>query len=271
MAVSGVRIHSLRLPFQFDCGRLLDDVGRIGADEWVPHYNAADYDGEWSGVALRSPDGSPRQLFAGNHSSVFADTPLLESCPYLGEVLRAFRFPLRAVRLLRLHAGSVILEHSDPALGFEDGEIRLHIPVQTSPDVQFYLDGRRVILGAGETWYLDLSRPHRVVNRGAADRVHLVIDGIVNDWVRAVFAAAIDCGGTAPSLAIELAAFEQFREKVFEDADLQNRLLATPDPESFVDLTVQLARELGFFFRRGDVESAIRSGRRAWSGRSMQA
>jgi len=32
--------------------------------------------------------------------------------------------------------------------------------------------------------------PHSVANRGAADRVHLVIDAAVNDWVGALFARA---------------------------------------------------------------------------------
>ena len=78
MARSPVRIHSLRLPFQFDAARLRDEVASIRPDEWVSHYNAADYEGEWSGVALRSTGGSARQLYAGISSVAFLDTPLLE-------------------------------------------------------------------------------------------------------------------------------------------------------------------------------------------------
>ena len=40
--------------------------------------------------------------------------------------------------------------------------------------MEFYVDDRRVIMEAGECWYLDLSRPHRVHNRGTTDRIHLV-------------------------------------------------------------------------------------------------
>ena len=36
----------------------------------------------------------------------------------------------------------------------------------------------------GECWYLRLSEPHRVINDGDTDRVHLVIDAIVDDWMR---------------------------------------------------------------------------------------
>jgi hypothetical protein len=48
-----------------------------------------------------------------------------------------------------------------------------------------------VILEAGSCWYLRLSDPHRVANRGETDRVHLVIDAAVNDWVASLFAAAM--------------------------------------------------------------------------------
>lgn len=73
-------------------------------------------------------DGSASQLYAGMSGAHFLSTPLLERCPYIREVLGCLPFPMNAVRLLRLHPGSVILEHCDPVLGFEDGEIRLHIP-----------------------------------------------------------------------------------------------------------------------------------------------
>ena len=39
----------------------------------------------------------------------------------------------------------------------------------------------------GEAWYLDLNLRHRVDNHSDTDRIHLVIDCVVNDWVRALF------------------------------------------------------------------------------------
>jgi hypothetical protein len=91
---------------------------------------------------------------------------------------------------MRLTVGSVIKEHNDFELSFEEGTVRIHVPVVTNPDVEFYLNRRRVVLEAGSSWYLRLSDPHSVVNRGAADRVHMVIDAEVNDWVRDVLATA---------------------------------------------------------------------------------
>ena len=68
--------------------------------------------------------------------------------------------------------------------------MRLHIPIVTNEGVVFELNRRRAILEAGSCWYLRLSDPHRVANRGDTDRVHMVIDATVNEWVEAVFAAA---------------------------------------------------------------------------------
>ena len=56
-------------------------------------------------------------------------------------------------------------------------------PIVTNDDVDFRLNGTRVVLRAGECWYLRLSAPHSVVNDGPSDRVHLVVDTRVNDWL----------------------------------------------------------------------------------------
>ena len=42
---------------------------------------------------------------------------------------------------------------------------------------------------AGSAWYLRLIDPHRVVNGGSSDRVHLVIDAEMNGWLLNLLAA----------------------------------------------------------------------------------
>jgi hypothetical protein len=111
---------------------------------------------------------------------------MLKRCPYFRAVLDTFKCPLRAVRMMRLSPGSRIKEHNDHELSVEEGTLRIHIPVVTSASVEFYLNRSRVIMEAGNAWYLRLSDPHSVANNGATDRVHLVIDALVNDWIRGV-------------------------------------------------------------------------------------
>ena len=180
-------LKSYKLPLSFDSQRLKEDLARFQAEEWIPHFNTSYYEGDWSGISLRAVGGKAGQLYPDPAATDFADTPLLARCPYLQEVLAAFHCPLTSARLLKLAARSNIREHKDYNLGFEDGEMRIHIPVVTNLDVAFFLDGERVIMQEGEAWYLDLNLAHRVENQSATDRIHLVIDCFINDWVRELF------------------------------------------------------------------------------------
>jgi len=183
----------LRLPFTFDPQRLAADLQNLASVGWTRHYVRQNYDGDWSVIPLRAPAGERhplRMIYSDPGATAFEDTPLLDACPCFREVAQTIRAPLRAVRLMRLTPGSVIKEHEDVVLSFEDGMVRLHIPVVTNDAVDFRLNGERVVLEAGSCWYLRLSDPHSVANRGTEDRVHLVVDAEVNDWVGEVFAGA---------------------------------------------------------------------------------
>lgn len=183
--------NTLKLPFQFDPHRLAADLAAITADEWVPHFNTGYYHGQWSGIALRSVGGETGRLYPDpTATQSFAYTPTLDRCPYIRAVLAAFACPLEAVRLLKLCPGSSIREHRDYKLGYEDGEVWLHIPVVTNPDVEFYLEQQRLVLSPGECWYIDFNLRHRVANNGRGDRIHLVIDCVVNDWLERLLVAA---------------------------------------------------------------------------------
>ena len=39
----------------------------------------------------------------------------------------------------------------------------------------------------GECWYINANLLHRVSNKGVTDRIHLVVDCLVNDWLRDLF------------------------------------------------------------------------------------
>jgi hypothetical protein len=185
----------LRLPFEFDAVRLAADMRHFTSEAWRRHFIRQNYDGDWSIIPLRAAAGEahPVRMIAPPPGSVdFADTPLMDACPYIRDgVVSTFHCPVRSVRLMRLTAGSVIKEHHDVDLSFEDGIVRLHIPVVTNDAVDFRLNGTRVVMQAGSCWYLRLADPHSVVNRGVEDRVHLVIDAETNDWVAGVFEQAV--------------------------------------------------------------------------------
>ncbi len=131
--------------------------------------------------------GARTPLYPDPTKKDFVDLPVLDRCPYFREVMAAFPCPLKMVRLLKLAAGAQILEHSDYNLGYEDGEVRFHIPIQTNPEVEFVVGGRTIPLREGESWYIYFNLPHRIHNRGTTDRIHLVIDCVVDPWVEAMF------------------------------------------------------------------------------------
>jgi hypothetical protein len=179
----------LRLPLMFDPELLARDLKALGAVAWIKHFVAQNYEGDWSVIPLRGKAGATHpvmMIYSDPGCREFADTPMLEACPYYRHVLASFAAPLQAVRLMRLAPGSVIKEHADNDLSFEAGTVRLHVPVMTNPQVAFYLNRRRVVLEAGSCWYLRLADPHSVVNAGETDRVHMVIDATVNGWIEEV-------------------------------------------------------------------------------------
>lgn len=174
---------SLKLPLSFDPAQLRADLANVSNDEWTAHFNKQCYEGEWSGVSLRSVGGGTTQLYPDpNAAGKFADTELLGRSPYFREVIDAFECEKEAVRLLRLSAGARILEHRDFKLNHEGGVLRIHIPVASNPGVEFILDGSPVPMLEGESWYLDLTLKHSAANLGETDRVHLIIDCCVNEW-----------------------------------------------------------------------------------------
>jgi hypothetical protein len=191
-----VLLDRARLPLRVDGGGLRADVEGLAPQDWVPHFNSAGYEGDWSGAALRSVGGAAGRLYPDPAASTaFADTPLLARCPHTAAMLDALRCPLLAARFLRLGPGSQIKPHTDLDLGFEDGEVRLHVPVSSGAGVEFLLDGRPVEMVEGEIWYLDLNLRHSVVNRGTTPRVHLVVDCVVDGWLDGLLGPCLGVGG----------------------------------------------------------------------------
>ena len=172
-----------RLPFIFDVPRLEEDVRAIETAGWSPHFNQQYYEGDWSGIPLRSNSRTGPLYIDPSRPDDFADLPVLNKSTYVRDVFAAFQAPLRSVRFLKLAPGASIKEHRDFGLDLEEGLARIHIPIMTNPGVDFVLGGRPLKLLPGECWYLNLDLPHSASNRGNTDRIHLVIDLVANSWL----------------------------------------------------------------------------------------
>ena len=178
----------LKLPLDFDARRLRIDAAGFDAAEWTPHFNIHNYEGEWSVVPLRAVKGANVPIFPDpNALDGYVETEMMSRCKYVPEILDTFECDLQTVRFLKLAAGASIKRHRDYALGLEDGFVRIHIPAITNEMVDFVLDDDHLVMGEGEAWYVNVNFYHSVRNDGATDRIHLVVDCVVNEWLRAFF------------------------------------------------------------------------------------
>jgi hypothetical protein len=186
LQTSAIGADAIRLPLSFDPHALREDLARIPENRWIPHFVADNYEGDWAGVALRGPAGTThpiQELFANPGTEAWENTSLHDECPYFAEVMSAFQCNLLSVRLLRLGPGSIIKEHVDHSLSLDDAELRLHVPLQTNAEIRFWLGGELIPLQAGQCWYLNVNRPHRVENNSSEYRVHMVLDCEINPWL----------------------------------------------------------------------------------------
>jgi len=182
----------LLLPLRADADTLAAEAIAFPQARWERHFNTGVYEGDWSGIALRSTGGAV-SLYSDPAAGAdgFRDTPALDEAPALRAALAAFGCPLTSARLLRLGAGARIREHRDYNIGLAFGEVRLHAPLVTGPGVEFVLGGHPLHMRPGEWWYVDVTEPHQVRNPGPAPRIHLVVDCVVDDWLRALLQQAL--------------------------------------------------------------------------------
>jgi hypothetical protein len=112
-----------------------------------------------------------------------------------------------------LPPGGVIESHFDFDTNFQFGLVRLHLPLQTNPQVEFLLAGLRLDMKVGELWYADFSKPHQVTNKGGEARIHAVLDVEVDDALLAAMPPAY------VSLQAELGPISTFRPELPFDDD----------------------------------------------------
>lgn len=183
-----IRYAKLNLPLNL---REMQQELLLMQDGWQRHFNTIYYEGNWNVLSLRSSGGSCKNiipdLIAGGE---YLDTEIMSFFPSVKLLLASIKCPVMSVRFLNLQAGAIIKPHTDKELCFEKGEARLHFPLKTNPMVGFYIEDERIRLNEGECWYINANLMHSVFNRGNADRIHLVIDCRVNDWLSGVIESA---------------------------------------------------------------------------------
>lgn len=199
---------------QFDIEGLVKEVENISTD-YTNHYSNYNKNKSWSGLSLRGFGGDESFIIKPTEMNKkwkkthkvklgykIKNTNLTSYAPGYEKVLQVIPSNgFERVRLLKLESGGELERHTDiqdKDLGLLKGQIvRLHIPLITNKDTYFEVwecDGSitKMRMEKGHLYYLDIRKPHRAVNNGDKDRIHLVIDIIVNDDFRLLLQKSIN-------------------------------------------------------------------------------
>jgi hypothetical protein len=114
------------------------------------------------------------------------ETPLMERFPVMAKVRQEFKCPVKMMFYYHVLPGANVHPHRDTCGALELGFLRFHVPIKSSPEVEFLVDDVAVPMQEGQLWALNTSHKHGVSNRGTSDRIHLMVEVEVNQWVRSV-------------------------------------------------------------------------------------
>lgn len=177
---------SIRLNMDFDPDKLLKDLEAAKSQFQSAPQAGAYHDGSWTGIALKAINGDYKNTMAMSFTNVDY-TEVMDHCPYFREILDALPFPVGVTRILFLPPGKKIGEHTDKGFSWENGHLRLHIPIVTDPKVRFQIGAESVHWPVGQFWFGDFNQPHWLHNESDITRVHIVMDCFVTEELLALF------------------------------------------------------------------------------------
>jgi hypothetical protein len=175
-----------------DVGPLRDYIAERGPSVWEIRFEDAPAIAACDRIVLRYSRDYTYDL------ADVVDFPAMESfrslvAPIVAQVCEILqKSNVSAVLIANLPAGDVIYPHVDTGK-FLEVPSRVHIPLQTNPDVVYRIGGayieregrdrmerhvmaRDVRMAAGEIWEIDNLSYHSVRNGGSTDRWHLIIN-----------------------------------------------------------------------------------------------
>lgn len=173
-----------KLNIDLDPKLLEQDYQKIREDDWEEIASIFQITKTMFGLNLLVPDF---EKIVPGEKMVLKSSNVLQRCTYLQSVIEQFSScEILRARLNLIKPSGGIPPHTDP-YWYETGQVRLHIPIVTNPDFVFIIDGESFHFPVGGCWYVNTFLEHSVENNGTTDRVHLVIDCLVNDWLEGLF------------------------------------------------------------------------------------
>jgi len=201
-------IVQLKLP---DISNLISNIQAtvVNLPQFSNHYSNYNKRKSWSAISLRGyrpepefmtkPSEMNKKWQKENEGIQFKlqNTYLYNDFPEVKELTNILNADeIHRIRFMKLKSGDGELDrHTDLVdndSGVGNGKLmRIHFPIVTNDKVMFEswdLTGNKhcVNMKVNEAWLLDTRKPHRAVNEGEEDRVHLVIDVVANSNVRSL-------------------------------------------------------------------------------------
>ena len=146
----------------------------------------------WEAIPLHTVNGKTGNIATipvNVTGKIFQPNQILLKCHYFQEILKELNTEIYLVRLMKLKANGYIAPHKDKLLNQD--VIRCHIPIITNPDVHFYIGNKEkkdYYLETGNLYYINAcNSEHYVKNNSEIDRIHLVIDLKLNDFIKKLF------------------------------------------------------------------------------------
>ncbi len=161
----------VRLPILFDAAALADEINALPESAWRPHPQG--YPGN-TALALVAAGGDPLNE---QTRGAMRPTPWLERLPYTRQVMAALGCSMGRSRLMRIDGNGEASTHVDSNYYWAT-HVRIHVPVVTTPGVEFLCGPMRVHMAAGECWIFDTWSVHNVLNPAPTRRIHLVCDSV---------------------------------------------------------------------------------------------
>lgn len=174
-----------KLPFTYDPVRLEAEYREVVRRYPMSAHTAAS---GWRCTGLIAEGGDYREIRL--KKGVYSKTELVQHTPYIESILDSMLCEKRRVRFAVLMPGYVMDWHFDRS-GGED-LVRLHVPIVTNDQAFIQVSHDTKHFKPGEVWYVDVGFPHRSHNGGTDPKVHLIMELVVNDFVRDLLGPGLD-------------------------------------------------------------------------------
>lgn len=93
-----------------------------------------------------------------------------------GMMARCQATALGGILITRIPPGGQIKPHDDRhAWHARHYRTKLYLPIESNADCTNWCDGETLVMQTGEVWFFDNLKPHSVENRGATDRITLIV------------------------------------------------------------------------------------------------